>query len=194
MTSNCITKFAQSWPASVSLSSIYLGLQVHFQTHSITASKYITTGTWLQCPAMEIVEGSEPIINTPLHLWQHLKGIHEKQQFKLEDYMKRVSRCDRVLSHDKPQTLCGSVKAWQECMVPSAGKDRVCISYNEIMSIYPWVSQIYTPHCSVHLWYPCISVCSSSASLGHTEWQWCIPWFSQLESAGAAPIALVYCL
>jgi len=30
--------------------------------------------------------------------------------------------------------------------------------WNEIMSHYPEVSQIYTPHCSVHLCCPCISV------------------------------------
>ena len=34
------------------------------------------------------------------------------------------------------------MKAWQECVRPRAVKDRVCISYNEMMSIYPGVSHI----------------------------------------------------
>jgi hypothetical protein len=40
-----------------------------------------------------------------------------------------------------------------------AGKYRVCVSYNEMMSIYPRVFQIYSPCRWVHLRYPCISVC-----------------------------------
>jgi hypothetical protein len=32
----------------------------------------------------------------------------------------------------------------QECMRPRAGEDGVCISYNEMMSIYPGVSKKYT--------------------------------------------------
>jgi len=35
-------------------------------------------------------------------------------------------------------------EARQECMRPRAGQDRVCILYNEMMSIYPGVSEIYT--------------------------------------------------
>jgi hypothetical protein len=53
----------------------------------------------------------------------------------------------------------GSMKAWQECVGSRAGKDRVYISlYDEMMSIYPGVSQIYTPRRSVHLRSPCISI------------------------------------
>jgi len=59
---------------------------------------------------------------------------------------------------EEPYKLRGSMKARQECVGPRAGKDRLCISYNEMMSIYPGVSQMYTPRCLVHLRYPCISV------------------------------------
>jgi len=72
-----------------------------------------------------------------------------------------VSGSEGVPSREEPHKLCGSMKALQECMGPRAGKDRLCISYNE-MFIYPGVSQIYTPCCSVHLRYRCISVIAVS--------------------------------
>jgi len=50
------------------------------------------------------------------------------------------------------------MKAQQPCMGTRAGKDRVCILYNDMMSIYPRVCQRYTSCCSVHLRYPCIFV------------------------------------
>ena len=43
-------------------------------------------------------------------------------------------------------------------MGPSSGNDVLCISYNEVISIYPSVSLIYTLHCSAHLWYRSILV------------------------------------
>jgi len=52
----------------------------------------------------------------------------------------------RVL--EEPHTLCGSMKARQECVGPRAVNDTVCISlFDEMMSIYPGVSQIYTSCC-----------------------------------------------
>jgi len=60
--------------------------------------------------------------------------------------------------HEEQHKLPGSMKAWQECKRPRAGKDRGCISYNKMLSINPGVSQINTScHC-VHLYYPCISI------------------------------------
>jgi len=50
-------------------------------------------------------------------------------------------------------------EARQECMRPSAGQDRLCILYNEMMSIYPGVSETYSACRCVHLRYSCISVC-----------------------------------
>jgi hypothetical protein len=44
--SKCISKLAQSRPPSGSLSSLDLSLQVHLQTRSITASKYILKERW----------------------------------------------------------------------------------------------------------------------------------------------------
>jgi hypothetical protein len=49
---------------------------------------------------------------------------------------------------EEPHKLRGSIKARQECMGPRAVKDTVCISlFDEMMSIYPGVSQRYTPCC-----------------------------------------------
>jgi hypothetical protein len=50
-------------------------------------------------------------------------------------------------------------EAWQQCIRPRAGQDRVCISYNEMMSIYPGVSKIYTACRWVHLCYSSIPIC-----------------------------------
>jgi len=49
---------------------------------------------------------------------------------------------------EEPHKLRGSMKARQECVGPRAVKNTVCISlFDEMMSIYPGVSQIYTPSC-----------------------------------------------
>ena len=44
--SKCISKFARSRSFSVSLSSLDFSLQVHYETHFITASKYIFQDSW----------------------------------------------------------------------------------------------------------------------------------------------------
>jgi hypothetical protein len=37
--------------------------------------------------------------------------------------------------------LCGSMRAWQKFVGPRAGKDRLCIAHNEMMSIFfPFLS------------------------------------------------------
>jgi len=51
------------------------------------------------------------------------------------------------------------MNAWQGCVRPRAGKERLCISYNAVMSMYPGASLIYTFCCWVHFRYPCNSVC-----------------------------------
>jgi len=48
---------------------------------------------------------------------------------------------------EEPHKLRGSMKAQQECIRQRPGNDSVCILYNEMMSIYPRVCQIYTPSC-----------------------------------------------
>jgi len=107
------------------------------------------------------LEDRLPIIVTPPHLTWSPKGLLEMEWFRLEEHRKRVRGYERIPGHDEPHTLrapmnasqeCvrnhklrGSMKARQECVRPRAGKDRVCILYNAVMSIYPGVSQIYTP-------------------------------------------------
>ena len=44
--------------------------------------------------------------------------------------------------HEKPNKWHGSIKALPDSMEPTARKDGLCILYNEMMSIYLWVSQI----------------------------------------------------
>ena len=87
-------------------------------------------------------------------------------------------------------------------MGPRARNDRVCISYDDRMSIYPGLPQIYTSCHWVYLRNPCISVPPQLAYLHHTEWWWwetdfsattaskCISKFSQLASPGAPLIML----
>jgi len=64
-----------------------------------------------------------------------------------------------IHGHDEPHILRRSMNARQWCMRPRAGKDRVNISYIELMSIYPGIFKIGTACHRVHLHYPCISVC-----------------------------------
>ena len=170
MASKCISKLARSKPSSVSPNSHDYGLQVcritatksisklahvrprrshdhRLHTHSTTASECITQFTRSHCGATVEIEGRLPIINTPPHLAWHPKGILEKEWFWLEERRKRVRGYEGKPGHDEPHKLHRSMKAWQECVRPRAGKDRVCISYNAMMSIYPGVSQIYCPGC-----------------------------------------------
>jgi len=49
---------------------------------------------------------------------------------------------------EEPHKFHGSMTVRQECLGPRAVKDTVCIwLFDEMMSIYPGVSQIYTPFC-----------------------------------------------
>jgi len=98
---------------------------------------------------MVALDGRQPIINihTPPHLTWHQEGIHDQEWFLLEEFGKRVEEYEGIPGHDKPHKLGRSMNAWQWRVGQRAGKDRVCISYNVMMSIYPGVSQIYTPCC-----------------------------------------------
>jgi hypothetical protein len=145
------SKFARSRPPSASPNSLDYGLQVrtitafqvHLQTCSTTAAECISKFTRSRYGEALELESRQPIINTPAHLAWHPKGIREKERFWFEERRMRVRGCGWIPSHDEPHKLRGSMKARQGCMRPRAGKDRVCISYNE-MSIYSEVFQIYT--------------------------------------------------
>jgi hypothetical protein len=115
------------------------------QTGTITASESISKFTRSRCSDTVDVEARQHILITRPHLVWHLKGILEIERFRLEEHRKRVKGYERIPGHDKPHKLRGSMNARQECVRPRAGKDRLCISYNEMMSIYPGVFQIYTP-------------------------------------------------
>ena len=142
-----------------SLSSLNLRLQVHVQTRSMTASKYISKFTQSQCD--ETVE-----------LSRHRKGICENEWLWLKERTKRVGGYEGVLSCEERNRMCGSMNARQDCAQPSTGKDSLGFSCNEMMSIKSGVSPMSTPHCSVHLCYPSVSVCPMLASPTQTEWQW----------------------
>jgi hypothetical protein len=63
--------------------------------------------------------------------------------------------------HEEPHKMRGSMTPRQECVGPRAVKDTVCISlFDEMMSIYPGVSQIYT-------------LCCDSEGENCVYWLWC---------------------
>jgi hypothetical protein len=64
-----------------------------------------------------------------------------------------------IPGHDELHKLLAFTNTCEECIRPSAGQGRVCISYKEIMSINPGVFEIYTACFWIHLCYPCISIC-----------------------------------
>jgi len=116
------SKVARIWPRSASLSSVNLHLHVHLQTHSITASNYISKFTQSRC-------------DETAELSQYRERIRNNEQLWREEYRKRVRGHDGVLGCEEPHKLRRYNKAWQECLQTSVGKDRLCISYNEMMSI-----------------------------------------------------------
>jgi hypothetical protein len=87
------------------------------------------------------------------------KGTLDEGWFWLKECRKSVRGYEGVLGHGESSKLRDSINASQECMRPRAGTDRVCISYNEMMSDYPGVSHIYTPRLSVDFHDSCSSVC-----------------------------------
>ena len=91
------------------------------------------------------LEGRLPIVINPPHLIWHPKGILEKELCRLGERRKWMRGYELISGHDEPHKLGGYMNARQECATPRAGQDRVCISYNETMPIYPGVFQIYTP-------------------------------------------------
>jgi len=122
-------------PQNVNRSPLDPSLHVHHSTRSITASMYISKLTRSRYGATVVVT------------W-HLKGFPENERFWLLDHRKKVRGYAGVPSREEPHKLLGSMKAWQDWMGPRAGKHRLCMSYNEMMSTYCGVSQIYT-HCSL---------------------------------------------
>ena len=165
----------------------------------------------------------------------HAKWICDKERFWLKERRKRVRAYEGVpllwgttqfaWIHEGSERVCeephrlhGSMKGRQECVGPRAGKDRMCISYNAMMSIYspllsPTPVSLYLgmpPHPSAHgaqsvSIFPSISVCPPPASPCQTEWRWwsetdfvitmatkCMSEFSHSQSAGDPLITLKY--
>jgi len=150
-TSHCNSKLARSRHPTLSPNTLDYGLLLHLQTCSNRASQCISQFTGSRCGELVEQEGRQPINDTPPHLVWHPKVILQKERFCLGERRKRVRGYEGIPGHDEPHKLCGSMKAPQECVKPRAGKDWVCILYNEMMSIYPGVYQIYTPCRLVHL-------------------------------------------
>jgi len=103
-----------------------------------------------RCGETAELEGREPIINTPPHLPRHPKRIREKEQLWLQERRKRVRRYDTTWPWGSKQ-LPGSTESQTEQLRAKARSNRVCNSMydkmmgDEIPSIYPGVSRIYTP-------------------------------------------------
>jgi len=87
---------------------------------------------------------------------------------KIEEYQAMMNHrncmehCWLARVQQEPHKLCGSMKARQQCPGPWAGKDTVCISYNEMLSINLGAFLIYTSCSWGHLRYFCISIHSPS--------------------------------
>jgi len=150
-TSHCNSKLARSRLPTLSPNTLDYGLLLHLQTCSNSASQCIFEFTGSRCGELVEQEGRQPINDTPPHLVWHPEVILQKERFCLGERRKRVRGYEGIPGHDEPHKLRGSMKAPQECVKPRAGKDWVCILYNEMMSIYPGVYQIYTPCRLVHL-------------------------------------------
>jgi len=157
--SKCISRLARLQPLSASSNLLYPSVQVYLETRSIRASECISKLTPSRCCETLEVEGRQPIIDSPPHLACHPKGIREKKQSWLKECRKRVSGYNGIPGHDELHKLHGSPNARQEYMRRRAGKDGVCISYHEMMSIHPRIFEIYTSCCWVHFCSLCISVC-----------------------------------
>jgi len=148
--STCISKLTWLQPPSSYDQSL--------QTCLITFSQCVSKFTQWLCGEMVKLHFRRPIINSQLHRSWHLKGIHEEERFWLEEG-KRIWRNTQpwwptqiawiyehlARVHEKPHKGCGSIKAWQESVAQRAGKDRVCISYNAMMSIYPGFPKYILP-------------------------------------------------
>jgi len=154
MASKCISKLAPSRPPSASPNWLDYSYQVYLQTCSITPSECI-------------------FMNHSITVWWTGGAGRKIAHHQLSDAPRTVREGNswekRVLAWgalEKSQRIWRDTwpgwttqSAWineagQECMRPRAEKDRVCISYNEMMSIYPRVSEIY-----------CLSLSPSSLSL-----------------------------
>jgi len=156
--SDCISQFTRSQHSSASPNSLNHSLQLNYQTCWNMVSMYLSKLTQSWCGEMDKLDGSKHMINTLPHLSRYPNGIGQKEWLLLKVCNERVRGCYAVLCCDEQHRLHGLMKPRQECKWPRAVKDRVCISYNEMMSIYPMVIQIYTPSCSAHYWNPGISV------------------------------------
>jgi len=145
------------------------GLQAHLQTPSITASKCISKLAWLQPPSshdhglhVHLETGSStaakfprswPPCASPKSLTERTKRVRDYKAVPSHDEPLRLRGIHEHLARvrEEPHKLHGSMNAWQGCVGPRAEKERVCISYNAMMSIYPVVSQKHPPCRWVHL-------------------------------------------
>jgi hypothetical protein len=150
---------------------------VHFQTCHITTSKCISKIARLR--AQNLLDHSLGVhlyFHTISGWWHHATRTQTARQ----DYSAThpmvsqrtlwaraviINRCrkwgrlqKRIPGHDELQKLHPSSKARHVCSGRRAGNDRVYILYNEMMSMYPRSSQIYTACRWVHLGYPCIAI------------------------------------
>jgi len=151
------SKFAQSRPPSASRKLAQL-LPPSLHNHSLGVHPYVhSIMVWWKSGARR---------QTAHHHHSTAPRMPKKEPFWLEERRKRVRGYDGILGHDEPHKMRGSMEAWQGCVGPRSGNERVCIAYNAMMSIYPGVSQVYTPCHRVRLRYPCISVCIFIERLG----------------------------
>jgi len=185
--SKSISKLAWSWLRSASQNSLHYRLYVYLQSRPITASKCISKiARWWAPSACQnsidhnVVNGgagwqtahhqrsTAPRIASEGNGWECsilARGAKGEGETIWRDtrpwWTTGIAWISKCLAREceEPQTLRGSMKPRQECMTPRAATDRVCISYNAMISIYHRVSKIYTPCHWVYLRYPHLSGC-----------------------------------
>ena len=157
MAFKCISKLARSWSWSASVTWLDHGLPVYIQTRSITASKFAWSGPSSSFPNLFDHQPPSASPNSP-------------------DYsaVERWS-CDGIRREFVRKSSSGSSSVWRgwEDMMgyPAMRKHKYCVdlwmpgksAWDQELWIMDCVFRImrwcvYTPHCSVHLRYPWISI------------------------------------
>jgi len=118
-------------------------LQVHLQTRSITASNCVSKLARSRTPS------ASP------------KSLNHGFQVHLQTCSIVASKWISKLPRSRPQSVSLSSLNRHFQAHLEAGQVRLCISYNEMMFIYPGVAEIYAACRSDHLRYSCISECIS---------------------------------
>ena len=135
-----VSKFATLPPTTPFPILLDHSLQLHLQTRSIRAFKYISElaqfrhpsqfpnllkkglGAHLKVHPITVwwnggSRSQTALFNTPPHLaWSH-KGMYQKVDFKVKQRKTRVGGNASIPGQHESHTFCGSLYTWQECVI-----------------------------------------------------------------------------